>query len=108
MNISLELIDQMRKRTNCSYEEAKTLLEKYNGNIVEAIVDFERSHNVNIPHGGYYHQYQKQHGRSFGDMLTSLYKKGCNTRVIVESKAKGTIINLPILFFVLFLSYNFV
>jgi len=43
MNISLELIDEMRKRTNCSYQEAKELLEKHNGDIIEAIIEFEKS-----------------------------------------------------------------
>ena len=41
--ITLEQVDQLRKRTNCSYEEAKVLLEKHNGNVLDAIVEFEKS-----------------------------------------------------------------
>ncbi len=42
MTIDIKLIDEMRKRTNCSYQEAKELLEKHNGDLIEAIVEFER------------------------------------------------------------------
>ena len=41
--ITLELVDQMRKRTNYSYEEGKILpWKKHNGDVLEAIVDFEK------------------------------------------------------------------
>jgi translation elongation factor EF-Ts len=40
----MEQIDEMRKRTNCSYQEAKELLEKNNGDLLEAIVEFEKKY----------------------------------------------------------------
>lgn len=40
--MNIQLIDEFRRRTNASYEEAKYYLERYNGDLLEAIVAFER------------------------------------------------------------------
>ena len=41
--ITIEQIDEFRKRTHSSYEDAKFFLEKNNGDILDAIIDFERT-----------------------------------------------------------------
>jgi hypothetical protein len=89
MSIPLEKIDELRKRTNCSYEEAKILLEKHNGDIVEAIVEFERQNRSKS--GSRYNNGNS----SFGAKLKHLIKKGFKTKFIVE-KAGETIINIPV------------
>ena len=43
--ITLEQVDQLRKRTNCVMKKQKNC-EKHDGNVLEAIVDFERSKNT--------------------------------------------------------------
>lgn len=40
--MNFELIDEFRRRTNASYDEAKYYLERYNGDLLEAIIAFER------------------------------------------------------------------
>ena len=94
MSIPLEKIDELRKRTNCSYEEAKILLEKHNGDIVEAIVEFERK---NSSKSGSKHNYSNS---SFGSKVKHLIKKGFKTKFIVE-KSGETIINLPVNFLII-------
>ena len=47
MNVSLEQIDLLRKRANVSYEEAKEVLEKFDGDIIEALVYLEKNKKVN-------------------------------------------------------------
>ena len=94
MGISLEKIDELRRRTNCSYEEAKILLEKHNGDIVEAIVEFERNNRSNS--GRRYNNYNS----SFGTKLKNLIKKGFKTKFIIE-KAGETIINIPVNFLII-------
>ena len=42
MEITLEMVDQVRERTGASYEAARTALEKANGNVVDAIVIIEK------------------------------------------------------------------
>jgi hypothetical protein len=43
MQISLEAIDQLRVRANISYREAKELLEKTGGDLIEALVYLEEN-----------------------------------------------------------------
>ncbi len=89
MSITIEQIDEMRKRTNCSYEEAKELLEKNNGDIINAIVEFERKHR----NGFKQKDYQRSSG--FGEKLHDGVQKGFKTRFIIE-KEKETILNISV------------
>ncbi|HOJ10185.1 MAG TPA: DUF4342 domain-containing protein [Clostridiales bacterium] len=89
MSIPMEKIDELRKRTNCSYEEAKTLLEKHNGDLLEAIVEFERK-NSSRSNSNYYNGTV-----SFGTKVKQLIDKGFRTRFIVE-KSGETLINISI------------
>lgn len=91
MTVSMDKIDELRKRTNCSYEEAKALLEKHDGNVLDAIVDFEKTQGCKF--GNCEH-------RSFGQKMKALFRKGFNTRFVVESD-KCTIINISINFLIL-------
>ncbi len=54
--MNIQLIDEFRRRTNASYEEAKYYLERFNGDLLEAIVTFEKEktghHNQNRIHVG--------------------------------------------------------
>lgn len=90
MSISLEQIDEMRKRTNCSYEEAKELLEKHNGDVVDAIVEFEKKHRQ-----GFGHKHHHNNQYSFRDKIRELVHKGFKTRFIIE-KDKDTILSISI------------
>jgi hypothetical protein len=40
--MDIKLIDEFRRRTNANYDEAKYYLEKYNGDLLEAIIAFEK------------------------------------------------------------------
>ena len=46
MNINLEQIDELRKRTNVSYQDAKKALEECNGDILEALIYLEKAKKV--------------------------------------------------------------
>ena len=46
MAVKLELIDELRKRANVSYEDAKDALEKCNGDIVEALIYLEKQNKT--------------------------------------------------------------
>ena len=48
MEITLEMVDQVRERTGCTYEEAKAALESANGSVVDAIIAIEKESGVNI------------------------------------------------------------
>lgn len=90
MAISLEKIDELRRRTNCSYEEAKILLEKHNGDLLEAIVEFEKTHRPK-----YGHHYGKGSASGFGSKVKEWIHKGFKTKFVIE-KSGETIINIPV------------
>lgn len=46
MSHPLEAIDEVRKRTKCSYEEAKDALDLYQGDVLNAIIYLEREEKV--------------------------------------------------------------
>ncbi len=48
MEITLEMVDQVRERTGASYEEAKKALEAANGNVVDAIIAIEKGNGATI------------------------------------------------------------
>ncbi|NLT94411.1 MAG: DUF4342 domain-containing protein [Clostridia bacterium] len=95
MNITIELIDEMRKRTNCSYQEAKELLEKHNGDLIEAIIEFEKSQPAHTRHFHHHHKHS-----SFCSTIKKLFQKSSVTRFIVEKNGE-TYLNVPIIFLAL-------
>ncbi len=48
MEITLEMVDQVRERTGVTYEEAKDALERANGNVVDAIILIEKGNCVDV------------------------------------------------------------
>ncbi|MGI6226540.1 MAG: DUF4342 domain-containing protein [Peptococcales bacterium] len=91
MSITIELIDEMRKRTNCSYQEAKVLLEKHNGDLIEAIIEFEKGQPLRSPHC-----HHTKHSSSFKKTIKKLFHKGFVTRFIIE-KNEETYLNIPVI-----------
>jgi hypothetical protein len=91
--ITLEQVDQLRKRTNCSYEEAKVLLEKHNGNVLDAIVEFEKSKGKRS--FGYDDKSWKKQSGDFFKSIWEMIQKGFENNVVIEDR-NGILINLPV------------
>lgn len=98
--ITLEQVDQLRKRTNCSYEEAKELLEKHNGDVLEAIVDFEKNRkgkSYSYSKNNYSGSDNTEHrnGSDFWKKVREVIQLGFENRIAVEDK-KGILVNVPV------------
>lgn len=52
MEITLEQVEKLRARSNLSYEEARKLLEQWNGSVLDALIDLERRGRVGGGDGG--------------------------------------------------------
>ncbi len=79
--ITMEQIDELRKRKDVSYEEAKEALEYCNGDILEAIIYIERK-------GSTYSEDKGQEGRSnFSEGNNEASNKDC------FSESVGNLIN---------------
>jgi hypothetical protein len=88
MDITLEQIDLLRKRANVSYKEAKEVLEKCGGNVVDALASLEDENKVKP---------EKEpccHG-TFIKKTKSLITK-INQYSIRVSKENDAILNLPL------------
>ncbi|NLX63786.1 MAG: DUF4342 domain-containing protein [Clostridiaceae bacterium] len=95
--ITMEQIDEFRKRTHSSYEDARFFLEKNNGDILEAIIDFERTKTGK----GYRYQNNKQKN-DLGDKFADLLQKGIDTKIVVEDK-ESVLFKVPIIILFLLL-----
>lgn len=55
MVVTLEQVEKLRDKTHISYEEAKTVLERHNGDILEALIELERRGKASTgATGGFY------------------------------------------------------
>ncbi|AGK96296.1 DUF4342 domain-containing protein [Clostridium pasteurianum] len=84
MSVKVELIDELRKRANVSYEEAKEALEKCNGDLVEALIYLEKQNKV-----------KSDEGSSFFNIIKKIIKKGNTTKFIIKKK-DNIILSLPV------------
>ncbi len=87
MGITIELIDELRRRANVSYESAKEALERSNGDLLEALIYLE-SHDKIKPDSA-------SEKDNFFDKMKGLVRKSNNIRFIV-SKNERTALNLSL------------
>ena len=84
MSVNLELIDELRKRANVSYEDARDALEKCNGDMVEALIYLEKEKKI-----------KPDNSKDFFDTVKSIITKGNNTNFIIQKKDK-IILSFPV------------
>ncbi|MEG6616721.1 DUF4342 domain-containing protein [Peptococcaceae bacterium 1198_IL3148] len=77
MSINLELIDELKKRANVSYSDAKEALEQCNGDLLEALVYLEKNKKV-----------KADTNCDWADKIKHLFHKGNNTRFIISKKER--------------------
>lgn len=99
--ITIEQIDEFRKRTNSSYSDAKYFLEKNNGNILDAIIDFERT-KAGSAHN-HYNRQQNDMGKRFADVL----QKGFDTRLVVYDR-ETVLFSVPVILLMILIPLWFV
>ncbi|NLL68400.1 MAG: hypothetical protein GX236_12035 [Clostridiaceae bacterium] len=95
--VTIEQIDEFRKRTHSSYEDAKYFLEKNNGDVLDAIIDFERTKSNRV----HSHQSKKQRD-DFGNRFADILQKGFDTKLVVEDKG-SPLFAIPIILLILLL-----
>jgi hypothetical protein len=88
MTVRMENIDELRRRTNVSYEAAKDALEKCNDDILEALVYLEKQNMVRPATAC-------ENKESLWVKFKRLVRKGNNTRLIIHKK-EVNILSLPV------------
>jgi len=93
--ITIEQIDEFRRRTNSSYEDAKFFLERHNGDVLEAIIDFEKAKGTWTPQPG-----TAKKG-DFGRRAAEILQKGFDLRMTIEDKQGKLLFTVPVLLLLL-------
>ncbi|MFL0269923.1 DUF4342 domain-containing protein [Candidatus Clostridium radicumherbarum] len=88
MSVSLEKIDELRKRANVSYEAAKDALEKCNDDLVEALIYLEKQNMVNP-------QQSTERKNSFWETVKKIIRKGNRTKLIIK-KHENIVLSMPV------------
>ena len=91
---TLEDVEKLRAKTGISYEEAVSLLDKYDGDMARALIELEKrgqlgDKGIKINVNG-----------NAADIFSKLWRQGCDTRLIVERDGER-LVNLSVLFMLL-------
>ncbi len=92
MNITLEMIDQVRSRTGVSYKEARDALEKAGGDVVQALIALEEK--AKQPGQTWTERIQVQ-GSEVVDKIKELIREGNVTRIVVR-QGDNVVVELPV------------
>lgn len=87
MNITLEMVDEVINRTGVNYKAAKEALEKFDGDVLNAIVYLEE---LNQPKGS-----KKLNGQDIVEKLKTLVNEGMVSQILIEKNGK-VVVDLPI------------
>lgn len=85
MTWNLDQIDELKKRANVSYGDAKEALEQCNGDLLEALIYLETRNKIK----------PEQQSCSFLSKMKSLFHKGNQTSFIIRKKQR-TVLDLSV------------
>lgn len=89
MEITVEMVDQVKDKTGVSYKEAKEALVRSNGDVVDAIIDIEENIGVELETA------EAKTRTAITEKIKELIKKG-NVSKITVKKDGEIILNLPV------------
>lgn len=89
---TLKNIEVLKKRTNLSDKEAQALLEKFNGDLIEALIYYERQKKNN---NEFENVCEKISQSEFVNYIKELIKSGNVARIIIR-KEDTVIVNIPV------------
>lgn len=95
MTITIEQIDELRKRANVSFEDARDALEKCDGDLVQALIYLENNGKIKSTNSAGSKESSYEAKESLWDKFTALVKKGNNTRFIIWKRDK-VLLNLSV------------
>lgn len=84
MTFNLDHIDELKRRANVSYGDAKEALEHCNGDLLEALIYLEKENRIKP---------EKEH--NCPSKMKSLFHKANNTRFVIKKKDR-TVLDLSV------------
>ena len=96
-NYTLEDVETLRNKSGVSYEDAVSLLEKYDGDVARALIELEKRGKLDKePKSAKYDL------EDACEWIGKMWRMGMTTRVTIERKGE-TLVNLPVILLVLML-----
>jgi len=89
--ISIDMIDEFRRRTNSSYDDAKYYLERHNGDMLEAIIDFEKARSGGA---GYSREAKRA---NYGGAFMRFVQRLFDIKLVITDKTDRTL-GIPVIF----------
>jgi len=89
MKVTLEQIDELRNRVNVTYEEAKSTLEKNDGDLIKSIIELEKKKGSKQTENDNRKYKHKESFASFVDKLLQL-------KFSVKNQSGDTLLNIPV------------
>jgi hypothetical protein len=89
--ITLEKLDSLRERTGVTYSEAKSALERHNGNVIEALVDLE-----NVKKSSWTEEFSVRSGEVV-EKVKEFIREGNVTLIRVKHEER-TLVEIPVTF----------
>jgi len=93
MTQSLDKIDLLKERANISYKEAAELLEKFDGNVVEALIYLESNQKQRAQE---YRKTVMENKKQFKSEANGFLSQLSSTRFVLQNK-KNKLIDVPLL-----------
>ncbi|MBU3159981.1 DUF4342 domain-containing protein [Clostridium frigoris] len=88
MSINLDQIDELRKRANVSYEDAKNALEQNEGNLIESLIYLEKQNKIKPDE-------KPCNDSTFFKKVKILIKTGNETKILIK-KNDNVVLNICI------------
>lgn len=98
MKVTIELIDELRSRVNISYEDAKKVLERNDGDLIKSIIEIENSRSRKKVKSNNY----RRRNNSFDNFIKSLLSFKFSI-----TKNNMIILNVPLILVVIIAWFNF-
>lgn len=95
MSVTLEQIEMLRERARVTYAEAKEVLEKCNGDILEALIMLEAQAKVRAPKIEFHESGAWKTSTGIFSSVKKLIKKGNETKFVVRNW-EGTVMEMPV------------
>lgn len=101
MSVSLEQIEKLRERASLTYKEAKEILEQYNGDVLEALINLEGQAKLIPPKAEASESECWGTSKKLMKTVKRLFKKGNETKFVIR-KSENKVIDLPVNVLLLF------
>lgn len=95
MAVTLEQIEILKQRANLTYAEAKEILEKYNGDVLEALINLENEARLSPPPKAEKESEDWATSKKILKTVKRWIKKGNENKFVVK-KEGSTVVDLPI------------